>query len=97
MFSSGHDENPTIRSVWKYVETVYIIHITLYLHIPVQHTSTRTRRGWSCLRVILGNKTTTVFKGEGHTQNVNYMFQGVFEGGLEDVSLHICWVLDFAT
>ena len=29
------------------------------------------------------------FKGVGRTQNVSYMFQGVFEGGLEHVSLHV--------
>ena len=30
---------------------------------------------------------TTLLKG-GRTQNVSYIFQGVFEGGLENVSLH---------
>ena len=35
---------------------------------------------------------TTVLKG-GRTQNLSYMFQGVFEGGLENVSLHFEGIL----
>ena len=31
---------------------------------------------------------TIVLRGTGRTQNVSYIFQGVFEGGLEHVSLH---------
>ena len=32
------------------------------------------------------------FKG-GHTQNVSYIFQGVFDGGLEHVSFHFEGIL----
>ena len=35
---------------------------------------------------------TTVFRG-GRTQNVSYIFQGVFEGDLENVSLHFGRIL----
>ena len=37
-------------------------------------------------------KITTVLRG-GRTQNVSYIFQGVFEGGLENVSLHVAGIL----
>ena len=37
-------------------------------------------------------KITTVLVG-GRTQNVSYIFQGVFEGGLEHVSLHFEGIL----
>jgi hypothetical protein len=33
------------------------------------------------------------FKERGRTQNVSYIFQGVFEGGLENVSLHFEGIL----
>ena len=33
------------------------------------------------------------FKEGGRTQNVSYIFQGVFEGGLEHVSLHFEGIL----
>ena len=64
---------------------IYICHylsIYIYIHTHVIY-----------ICIYLSLYTHHRFKVGGRTQNVSYIFEGVFEGGLDNVSLHFEGIL----
>ena len=62
------------------------IYVTIYLYIYIH-----THVIYICIYLSL--YTHHRFKVGGRTQNVSYIFEGVFEGGLDNVSLHFEGIL----
>ena len=61
--------------------TTMCIYIYIYVYIYI------------CIYIYIHTYIITSVLSGGPTQNVSYIFQGVFEGGLENVSLHFEGIL----
>ena len=76
------------HSIYKllYISLCIYIYVTIYLYIYIH-----THVIYICIYLSL--YTHHRFKVGGRTQNVSYIFEGVFEGGLDNVSLHFEGIL----
>ena len=72
--------------IYIYVTMYIYIYISGYIYIYIH-----THIIYICIYLSL--YTHHRFQVGGRTQNVNYIFEGVFEGGFDNVSLHVEGIL----